>query len=135
VHNAIDGIVIAASFLNSVELGVFVTISVMMHEIPQELGDFGILLQSGLSRTKALLLNMLSGATAIIAGVLAYFMLESMQALIPWALAFSASSFIYIALADLIPEMHRKTKLSESIVQLAFVIAGIALIYGFMSHH
>ncbi len=134
-HNAIDGVVIAASFLNSVELGVFVTISVMMHEIPQELGDFGILIKGGLSRRKALLMNMLSGLTALIAGVLAYFMLESLQNLIPWALAFSAASFIYIALADLIPEMHRKTSLKESATQFVLVLAGVALIYVFVAHH
>ncbi len=128
-HNAIDGIVIAAAFLSSTELGLFVTISVMMHEIPQELGDFGVLLKSGMSRRKALWLNMLSGSSAILFGVLAWFALEAMQRLIPWALAFSASSFIYIALADLIPEMHRKTRLKDSAWQITLILVGISLIY------
>jgi zinc and cadmium transporter len=128
-HNAIDGIVIAASFLTSTELGIFVTLSVMLHEIPQELGDFGILLKSGMSRRKAFWLNTLSGSSAIFFGVVAYFMLETMQYLIPYALAFSAASFLYIALADLIPEMHRKTSLKDSLSQISLILLGILLIY------
>jgi len=128
-HNAIDGIVIAASFLTSVELGIFVTISVIFHEIPQELGDFGILLKSGLSRKKALLYNMLSGSTSIVFGILAFFFMDSMKMLIPYVLAFSASSFIYIALADLIPEMHKKTSLKDSLTQILLIIIGISIIY------
>lgn len=128
-HNAIDGIVIAASFLTSTELGIFVTLSVILHEIPQELGDLGILIKSGLSRSRAFWFNVLSGSTAILFGILAWFTLESMQRLIPYALAFSASSFIYIALADLIPEMHRKTGLKDSLSQIALILLGILIIY------
>lgn len=128
-HNAIDGIIIAASFLTSVELGIFVTISVVFHEIPQELGDFGILLKNGLSRKKALLYNMLSGSTAIITGVLAYSFLDTVKSLIPYALAFSASSFLYISLADLIPEMHKKTKILDSLIQIFLIVLGILIIY------
>lgn len=128
-HNAIDGIVIAASFLTSPEMGLFVTISVIFHEIPQELGDFGVLLKSGMTRKKALLYNMLSGSTAILTGIAAFFFLDTVKGIIPYVLAFSASSFLYIALADLIPEMHKKTRLVDSIVQIALVILGILLIY------
>jgi len=128
-HNAIDGIVIAASFLTSTELGIFVTISVIFHEIPQELGDFGILLKSGFSRKKAMLFNLLSGSTAIVFGVAAYFFMGSIKSLIPYTLAFSASSFLYIAMADLIPEMHRKTSLKDSIKQILLISAGILIIY------
>lgn len=128
-HNAIDGIVIAASFLTSMELGLFVTLSVVMHEIPQELGDFGILIKSGLSRKKALLYNMLSGSTAIVTGIAAFYFLDSVKSLIPYALAFSASSFLYIALADLIPEMHKKTKVKDSIMQFLLIVSGILIIY------
>lgn len=128
-HNAIDGIIIAASFLTSPSLGMFATLSVVLHEIPQELGDFGILIKGGLAKKKALLLNILSGSTSIVTGILAWFMLDTMRSLIPYALAFSASSFIYIALADLIPEMHRKTTLKDSIMQFALIIAGIMLIF------
>lgn len=128
-HNAIDGIIIAASFLTSPSLGVFATLSVVLHEIPQELGDFGILIKGGLAKKKALMFNILSGSTSIVTGILAWFMLDTMRSLIPYALAFSASSFIYIALADLIPEMHRKTSLKDSIVQFALILTGIMLIF------
>jgi zinc and cadmium transporter len=123
-HNAIDGIVIAASFLTS-----FATLSVMMHEIPQELGDFGILLKSGLSRKKAIWFNVLSGSTALLTGIIAYYTLEAMQSLIPYALALSAASFLYIALADLIPEMHRKSSVKSSLIQFGLILTGILLIY------
>jgi len=128
-HNAVDGVVIAASFLTSPELGIFVTLSVILHEIPQELGDFGILIKSGLSRSRALWFNLLSGSTAIIFGVLAYYTLDSVTSLIPYALAFSAASFLYIALADLIPEMHRRTSLKDSLIQIALILFGIIIIY------
>ena len=128
-HNAIDGVVIAASFLTSTELGIFVTFSVVLHEIPQELGDFGILIRSGFSRSKAFRYNALSGATAIVAGVAAYYTLDSIKSMIPYTLAFSASSFLYIALADLIPEMHRKTSFKASISQVLLIILGILIIY------
>lgn len=128
-HNAIDGVVIAASFLTSTELGIFVTLSVVLHEIPQELGDFGILIKSGFSRSKAFWFNVLSGATAIVFGVAAFYTLDLLRSLIPYALAFSASSFLYIALADLIPEMHRKTSLKASLSQGLLIALGIAIIY------
>jgi zinc and cadmium transporter len=128
-HNAIDGVVIAASFLTSTELGVFVTLSVILHEIPQELGDFGILIKSGYSRSKAFWFNALSGATAIVFGVAAFYALDTIRWMIPYALAFSASSFLYIALADLIPEMHRKTTLKDSLSQILLIVTGILIIY------
>jgi len=128
-HNAIDGVVIAASFLTSTELGIFVTLSVILHEIPQELGDFGILIKSGYSRSKAFFLNALSGATAIVFGVAAFYTLDTIRSMIPYALAFSASSFLYISLADLIPEMHRKTTLKDSLSQVLLILSGILIIY------
>jgi len=128
-HNAIDGVVIAAAFLTSAELGIFVTLSVMLHEIPQELGDFGILIKSGFTRSKAFWYNVLSGATAMVSGIAAFYTLDSLRSLIPYALAFSASSFLYIALADLIPEMHRKTSLKASISQVLLIAFGISIIY------
>lgn len=128
-HNAIDGVVIAASFLTSTELGVFVTLSVILHEIPQELGDFGILIKSGYSRSKAFWLNALSGITDIVFGVAAFYTLDTIRSMIPYALAFSASSFLYISLADLIPEMHRKTTLKDSLSQVLLILSGILIIY------
>lgn len=129
IHNAIDGVVIAASFLTSVELGIFVTISVLLHEIPQELGDFGILLKSGYSRKKALVYNMLSGSSAVVAGIAAYFLLDYVEAIIPYTIAIAAASFLYVALADLIPEMHKETKLKESAIQIILILIGIAIIF------
>jgi len=128
IHNAIDGVVIAASFLTSVELGIFVTISVLLHEIPQELGDFGILLKSGYSRKKALIYNILSGSSAVVAGIAAYFLLDYVQAIIPYTIAIAAASFLYVALADLIPEMHKETKPKESVIQIILILIGIAII-------
>ena len=128
VHNAIDGVVIAASFLTSTELGIFVTLSVLLHEIPQELGDFGILIKSGYTRKKALLYNLLSGSSSLVAGIAAYFLLDLVQEFIPYALAIAAASFLYVSLADLIPEMHKETKPKESIIQFLLILLGVAII-------
>ena len=128
VHNAIDGVVIAASFLTSTELGIFVTLSVLLHEIPQELGDFGILIKSGYPKKKALLYNLLSGSSSLVAGIAAYFLLDTLQAYIPYALTIAAASFLYVAMADLIPEMHKETKPKESIIQLVLILTGVVLI-------
>jgi zinc and cadmium transporter len=127
-HNAIDGVVIAASFLTSADLGLFVTLSVLLHEIPQELGDFGILVKCGYSKRKALGYNLLSGATALIAGIAAYFSLNLVQSIVPYAIAVASAGFLYISLADLIPEMHKETGIRQSILQLIFVLAGIGII-------
>ena len=135
VHNAIDGVVIAASFLTSTELGIFVTISVVLHEIPQELGDFGILLKSGYTRKKALFYNLLSGSSSLVAGVAAYFLLDLVQGFIPYALAIAAASFLYVSMADLIPEMHKETKPKESIIQFLLVLLGIAIIFISVAGH
>ncbi len=128
-HNFIDGIIIAAAFQTSKEFGILVTLSVLAHEIPQELADFGVLLYHGMKKKKALLLNMLSGATAIPAGIIAYFALATMQKMIPYVLSFSAAAFIYIALAGLIPQMHKKTAAKDAFIQLTLIISGIIIIY------
>ena len=91
--------------------------------------DFGILIKNGFTKKKALLYNMLSGLSALIGGLLSFFALESAQKLIPWVLAISASSFIYIALADLVPSMHKKSKLKDSLIQFILIIIGILIIY------
>ncbi len=135
VHNAIDGVVIAAAFVSSTELGWFITLSVVLHEIPQELGDFGVLINSGYSRRKAMLYNLLSGSTAIVAGIAAYFLLEYIQNIIPYALALAAASFLYIAMADLIPVMHRETKLKDGIIQFLLILLGVFIIFISMSGH
>lgn len=135
VHNAIDGVVIAASFLTSTELGLFVTVSVVLHEIPQELGDFGILIKSGYSRKKALLYNLLSGTSSLVFGIAAYFLLDLVQGFIPYALAIAAASFLYVSLADLIPEMHKETRPKESIIQFLLILLGVAIIFISVAQH
>jgi len=127
-HNFVDGVVIAAAFLISVPLGVATAIAVIAHEIPQEIGDFAILLESGYSRTKALLLNTLSAITTLPGALLAYFWLAEAKSLVPYVLALSAASFIYIAVADLVPNLHRKARLSDSVTQIALLLLGIGTI-------
>lgn len=127
-HNFVDGIVIAAAFLSSMELGVAASIAVIMHEFPQEVGDFAILLDSGYSKPRAVVMNGLSASTTIPGALAAWLWLGSMHGAIPFILAISAASFIYIATADLIPELHRRTASGTSLRQLALLLGGIATI-------
>ncbi len=133
-HNAIDGVVIAASFLTSTELGIFVTLSVVLHEIPQELGDFGILIKGGYTRKKALWYNLLSGSSSLVAGIAAYYLLDYVKVAVPYTIAIAAASFLYISMADLIPEMHKETKPKESVIQIIMILTGVCIII-FSSHH
>jgi len=128
VHNLVDGVVIAAAFLNSPALGVTAALATILHEIPQEVGDFGILLNSGYQPLPALLLNTLSGLATLPGALLGYFFLTPVQNILPYVLALAAGSFIYIAAADLIPTLHQQTSLKISLRQLAFMLAGIVLI-------
>lgn len=131
IHNFIDGAIIAGSFLISIPLGITTTIAVILHEIPQEIGDFGILLHAGYTRTKALFYNFFSAAFAILGALLILFFsnqsatltLSLTQILIP----FTAGGFIYISTADLIPELKKEESLSKSFLQLIAIIAGIGL--------
>ncbi|HOP50965.1 MAG TPA: ZIP family metal transporter [Ignavibacteriales bacterium] len=132
-HNTIDGVVLASSYLVSIELGIMITISIVLHEIPQEMGDFSILLKSGYTKKKALTWNIISGTSAIISGILAFYFLGSIQQLTPYALSLSAASFIYLVYANLIPEMHKSTKPKDSLYQILFIILGIITIV--ISHH
>jgi zinc and cadmium transporter len=129
IHNFVDGVLIAAAFLSSVELGVVTSLAVAAHEIPQEVGDFAILLQSGYSRTKALLYNLLSSLSTLVGGVLAYFGLEHFHTILPYFLAAAASSFVYIAVADLIPSLHQRTTARAALQQISLISAGIFIIY------
>jgi len=128
-HNFIDGVVIVAAFHTSISFGIAVAVSVFAHEVPQEIADFGILIKNGFTRKKALLYNMLSGVTALLGGFLAHYTIDAMSNIVPYVLAFSASSFIYIALADLVPQMHQSTKISKSLGQISLIILGIGIIY------
>ena len=128
IHNFVDGILIAAAFLTDVQLGIVTSLAVAAHEIPQEVGDFAILLDSGYSRGKALFYNILASLTTVLGGVLAYFSLEDLHDSLPYFLALAASSFIYIAVADLIPSLHTKTDMKTSLQQIALIAAGVFLI-------
>ena len=129
IHNMVDGVLIAAAFMTDIHLGVVTALAVAAHEIPQELGDFAILLNSGFSRKKALFYNIVSSFTTLVGAVLAYYSLQSMQALLPYILSIAASSFIYIAVADLIPGLHKKTQLKETLQQIVLISAGVITIY------
>jgi len=134
-HNFTDGVVIAGAFITSLPLGVTTALAVIAHEVPQEIGDFGILLDSGYSKKRAFLYNLLSSATALPGAIIAYFFLETVKVVVPFILALSASSFIYIAMADLIPTLHHKSGLNVSIKQCILLLAGIGTIMFFRLHH
>jgi zinc and cadmium transporter len=127
-HNLLDGVVIAAAFLTSIPLGIASALAVIAHEIPQEVGDFAILLDSGYSRQRALAYNFLSSTATLPGALLGYLYLDTARRVVPFFLAISAASFIYIALADLIPGLHRRTGLRATAVQSLLVLAGIGTI-------
>lgn len=126
-HNFTDGIVIAAAFLTDFNIGLAASITIIMHEIPQETGDFAILIHSGMSNKKAFFYNILSSTTTIPSAIISYFILEIFQTVIPIFLAISAASFIYIALSDLTPQLHQRTETKEIIKQLILIVLGILL--------
>jgi len=126
-HNFADGVVIAAAFLVDWRAGVLATAAVMAHEIPHEVGDFMILLNAGYTKRRAFIFNLLSGSSAVAGGVVGYFVLDAMEGLLPYALLLAASSFVYIALSDLLPEMMRRSRLAESLPQVGLVLAGVAM--------
>ncbi|MFZ2726120.1 MAG: ZIP family metal transporter [Methylococcaceae bacterium] len=128
IHNFVDGVLIAAAFLTDIKLGIVTSLAVAAHEIPQEVGDFAILLQSGYSQRNALFYNMLASLSTVVGGVLAYFSLEDVKHSLPYFLALAASSFIYIAVADLIPSLHKKTDIKTSLQQIALIMAGVLVI-------
>ena len=128
-HNFVDGVLIAAAFLASHELGLVTSIAIIAHEIPQEVGDFLILLHSGYSKSRALLLNMLSSAAMVAGGVLAYFMLQTLQHWIPPLLGLAAASMLYVSVADLIPGLHRRPELQATLQQIVLITLGVATIW------
>jgi len=128
-HNFTDGIVIASAFLADPRLGVVTSIAIIAHEIPQEIGDFLILLHSGFTKRKALLVNGASGLAMVAGALLGYFALSQVQEWIPEILAISAASMIYVAVADLIPGLHKRTELRESLTQVSFIGLGILSIW------
>ncbi len=131
-HNVLDGVLIAAAFMTDVHLGIVTAVAVMAHEIPQEVGDLAILLQGGMSRAKAFTLNTITSVTSVIGGIAAYFFLGEAQQALPYALAIAASSFLYIAVADLIPGLHRRVDPGSGVRQFIFILLGVGVI--FVSH-
>jgi len=128
IHNALDGVLIGAAFLTDVKLGIVTAVAAMAHEIPQEVSDFAVLLNAGMSRARALFLNLVTSLTSVIGGLLAYWALSSVMQAVPYAIAVAAACFIYVAMADLIPGLHRKVDLRTSVTQIVLIAAGIALI-------
>ena len=125
VHNFIDGVIIGVSFMVSVPVGLATTLAVILHEIPQEIGDFAVLLHAGYSKKRALYLNFLSALFAILGTVVAFLLGESGEAFTTWVLPVAAGGFIYIATSDLIPELHKTKELRHSILELALVLLGV----------
>jgi zinc and cadmium transporter len=128
-HNFTDGIIIAGAFIADVKLGIVTSLAIIAHEIPQEIGDFLVLLHSGFGRGKALLWNAISGLSAVAGGFIAYFALSAVSGWIAEILAFAAASMIYVAVADLIPGLHRRTAIRDSLSQFLFIALGVASIW------
>jgi zinc and cadmium transporter len=128
IHNFADGLLIAAAFLVDTRLGWLTAIAIATHEIPQEIGDFIVLLNAGYSRRRAFLYNGLAGVAAVVGGVLGYFALKTGQTWLPYVICVAAASFVYIALADLVPDMQRQRKTRASMLQFALMGLGILII-------
>jgi zinc and cadmium transporter len=129
IHNFIDGVIIGGAFLVSIPLGISVTIAIVAHEIPHELADFTILLHGGFSNSNALLYNFLSATTAIFGTVLVLMMSTIAHSFIPYLISFGAGNFLYIAMSDLIPELHKSDSKKASILQIILLISGMLLMY------
>jgi zinc and cadmium transporter len=128
-HNFVDGVLIAAAFMQSTALGVVTATAVIAHEIPQEVGDFLILLHSGYGKARAFMLNLLSSLMMVVGAIGAYFALQSVQGWVPTLLALAAASMIYVAVADLIPGLHRRPELAATLQQVLLIGLGIASIW------
>ena len=128
LHNVLDGVLIAAAFLTDIHLGIVTALAIMAHEIPQEVGNFAVLLHSGVSRGRALALNLLTSLTAVIGGIVGFFALGTALSVLPFALAVAAASLLYVAVADLIPGLHRRVDPRSSVMQVLLIGCGIAII-------
>jgi zinc and cadmium transporter len=129
VHNFLDGIIIATSYLVDIPLGIVTTLAVIFHEIPQEIGDFGVLIYGGFTRGQALFYNFLSALTAVLGAVLAYYFATTIEHFTEWLVPFAAGGFIYIAAVDLLPELHQTQKFKRATLQLVFFLLGIGVIW------
>lgn len=129
VHNFLDGVVIASTFMVSIPLGIITSLAVAAHEIPQEIGDFGLMLHMGIKRGKVLLFNFLSALVALIGALLAFWLGDSIKTVVPIFLAIAAGFFIYIAAADLIPEIHNQEKKTMALTETSLLILGVVVIW------
>ena len=128
-HNFVDGILIASAFLVNINLGLVAALAILAHEIPQEMGNVSILLHSGYKKIEAIYFNLISSFATLGGAILSYFILESFQHLIPFILAIAASSMLYISVSDLMPGLHEKTKLSDSLLQVSLISIGVLIIF------
>ncbi|MEO5934183.1 MAG: ZIP family metal transporter, partial [Duganella sp.] len=135
MHNFTDGILIAAAFMANPELGLVTALAIIAHEIPQEIGDFIVLLNAGFSRTRAYVYNLLCSLLAIAGGLLGYYTLDRASELIPYVLVFASSGFIYIAVSDLMPQMQRRATLRESVPQVLLIASGVAIVLFLTNGH
>jgi zinc and cadmium transporter len=127
-HNFLDGVLLTAVFVTDVQLGILTGTAMIAHEIPQELGDFAIMIESGFSRLTTFALNGLSSLAMLGGALLAWWQIAEIQAYLPYVLAFTSASFIYIAVADLIPALHRGIRIGDSLSQLCLIASGILLV-------
>jgi zinc and cadmium transporter len=128
IHNFIDGIIIGASYLLSIPIGIATTIAVIFHEIPQEISNFGVLVHGGFSKAKAVLMNFLTSLTAFAGLILTLIVGTQIEGLIDFLIPFAAGNFIYIAGSDLIPELHKENKIFQSSIQILTFILGVSII-------
>ncbi|HAT30092.1 MAG TPA: ZIP family metal transporter [Janthinobacterium sp.] len=135
LHNFTDGILIAAAFLADPKLGLVTGLAIIAHEIPQEIGDFIVLLNAGFSRSRAYVFNLLCSLMAVAGGLLGYFTLDRASDLIPYVLVFASSGFIYIAVSDLMPQMQRRATLRETIPQVLLIAVGVLMVLFLTRHH
>ncbi|ABK99569.1 zinc/iron permease [Pelobacter propionicus DSM 2379] len=134
-HNFVDGVVITAAFLTSIPLGISASLAVIAHEVPQELGDIAILLDSGYTKTRAFCCNLISSLSTLPGALIAYFYLGATREAVPYVLALSAASFIYIALADLVPSTHKRQGIGNAARQIALILLGICTVALFRFLH
>ena len=130
IHNFIDGLIIAASFLVDTGFGIITTFMIISHELPQELGDFAVLVHGGMKVKKALIYNFLSQLTAVLGGVVGFFIGTSIEAFVPFILPFAAGGFIYIGASDLIPQLHNEKSLKKSMLSFTLFVIGVLLMLG-----
>ncbi|MFT3858798.1 MAG: ZIP family metal transporter [Aquabacterium sp.] len=128
IHNFCDGVLIAAAFLSDPHLGFVTALAIIAHEIPQEVGDYIVLINAGFSRARALAYNALSGLAAVVGGVLGYFLIEPWREFLPYMMVVAASSFVYVAVADLIPQLQKRLDVRETVMQIFWLAAGLLMI-------